>query len=181
MRRHEFDHFQQHFPHEHPAFLARPHLSRRGLFRSAAGLAGAFLLPGLNQGVAQSLSASPKGTAKNLIFILMSGGPSQVDTFDLKMLDGVSPSELAPERINGIHWPVGLFPKLAQHLPPSPSSGPCVRGRWYMRPARNGCRSGAIRRDRKVALPPTLAASSLGRKKRSGARQMPSLPSWLWT
>ncbi len=117
MRRHEFDHFQQRFPHEHRAFFARPHLSRRGLFRSAAGLAGAFLLPGLNQGVAQSLSASPKGTAKNLIFILMSGGPSQVDTFDLKMLDGVSPLELAPERIDGIHWPVGLFPKLVQHLP----------------------------------------------------------------
>ena len=117
MRRHEFDQFQQRFPQEHQAFFARPHMSRRGLFRSAAGLAGSFLLPGSRPAVAQNLAAAPKGTAKNLIFILMSGGPSQVDTFDLKMLDGVSPSELAPERINGIHWPTGLFPKLVQHLP----------------------------------------------------------------
>ena len=117
MLRHEFKQFQQRFPHEHRAFFARPHLSRRGLFRSAAGLAGSFLLPGLNQGAAQSLNTAPKGTAKNLIFVLMSGGPSQVDTFDLKMLNGVSPAGLAPERINGIDWPTGLFPKLALHLP----------------------------------------------------------------
>ncbi len=117
MKRHEFDQFQQRFPQEHRACFARQHMGRRGLFRSAAGLAGSFLLPGLRPAVAQNLAASPKGTAKNLIFILMSGGPSQVDTFDLKMLNGVSPLELAPEHISGIHWPTGLFPKLVEHLP----------------------------------------------------------------
>lgn len=117
MRRHEFDHFQQRFPHEHRAFFARRHMSRRSLFRSATGLAGSFLLPGMRSGVAHNLAAAPRATAKNLIFVLMSGGPSQVDTFDLKMTAGVSPPELAPERISGIQWPVGLFPRLAEHLP----------------------------------------------------------------
>ena len=117
MRHDQFERFQERFPHDHRAFFARRPMSRRGLFRSAAGLTGSFLLPGLNQGTAQSLAVAPKRTAKNLIFVLMSGAPSHVDTFDLKMADGVSPSELAPERINGINWPTGIFPKLAQHLP----------------------------------------------------------------
>ncbi len=39
-----------------------------------------------------------------------------MDTFDLKALNGVTPSSLAPERINGIRWPTGLMPKLAEGL-----------------------------------------------------------------
>lgn len=117
MRPSEFERFQQRFPHEHRAFFARRHMGRRGFFQSAAGLAGTFLLPSLSKGMAHSQTATPKGTAKNLIFVLMSGGPSHVDTFDLKMVEGVSPAALGPEWINGVVWPTGMFPKLAQHLP----------------------------------------------------------------
>lgn len=117
MQRDAFHRFQQRYPHAHDAFYARPQRSRRGLFRTAAGLAGSFLLPGLSTGWAQTQRVTPKNTARNLIFVLMSGGPSHTDTFDLKMLDGISPPELAPERINGILWPTGLFPKLGAQLP----------------------------------------------------------------
>ena len=117
MLRHEFQQFQERFPHTHLWPHKRPHLSRRAFFGSAAGLAGSFLLPGAQPAAAQSTGVATKSTAKNLIFILMSGGPSHVDTFDLKFIDGVSPAGLRPERIGGIDWPAGLFPKLASHLP----------------------------------------------------------------
>lgn len=117
MQRDAFHRFQQRYPHARGDFYARLQLGRRELFRTAAGVAGSFLLPGLVRGAAQTQRATPRGTARHLIFVLMSGGPSHTDTFDLKMIDGISPAELAPERINGILWPTGLFPKLGAHLP----------------------------------------------------------------
>jgi hypothetical protein len=60
-------------------------------------------------------AASPKGTAKNIIFILMSGGPSHVDTFDLK--EGAwTPAFMEPESYGGVRWPRGIMPKLAERM-----------------------------------------------------------------
>lgn len=53
------------------------------------------------------------GTARNLIYILLEGGPSHVDTFDLKP-GSYTPSFIGPENIGGLAWPTGTMPKLAQ-------------------------------------------------------------------
>ena len=42
---------------------------------------------------------------------------THVDTFDLKVYNGVTPATFNPTMIGGINWPVGLMPKLANHLP----------------------------------------------------------------
>src|SRR5206468_943758 len=65
---------------------------------------------------ASGIGGAPKNTARNVIFILLAGGPSQVDTFDFKMLDGITPASFAPAKINGILWPTGLMPQLADRL-----------------------------------------------------------------
>jgi hypothetical protein len=52
--------------------------------------------------------------AKNCIFILLSGAPSHVDTFDLKIVPGVTPTALfKPETINGMNLPTGIMPRLS--------------------------------------------------------------------
>ena len=52
-----------------------------------------------------------------MIFILLAGAPSHVDTFDFKMTPGVTPAAAAPDTINGILWPTGIFPNLAKNIP----------------------------------------------------------------
>ena len=59
--------------------------------------------------------AAPKGTAQNVIFILMAGAPSHTDTFDLKDVKrqrGAAGLH-KPATVNGIYFPTGLMPKLA--------------------------------------------------------------------
>ncbi len=56
-----------------------------------------------------------QGTAKQVIFVFLKGAASQPDTFDFKMTPD-TPSDFAPETINGIQFPVGLLPNLAQCL-----------------------------------------------------------------
>lgn len=116
MKNTEFESFQQRYPQRRQAFFGRPYFSRRAFLRGAAGVAGSLMLPSFSTAATSPNGATTKNTARNLIFILMSGGPSHVDTFDLKMIDGVSPAPLGPERVNGILWPTGLMPKLSTHL-----------------------------------------------------------------
>jgi hypothetical protein len=89
-------------------------LSRRHFFHLVgAGVSGSFLAHRhLIAADGSTSGAQPKGTAKNVIFILLSGAMSQTDTFDFRMTDGVTPKSFAPDTINGILWPVGLLPKL---------------------------------------------------------------------
>ncbi len=105
-------------PHLHnPAFFERPHWTRRRFFEACgAGLTGFFLDPARAAEVT-GLKATPQGTARNCIFILLAGAPSHIDTFDFKNVAGVTPADFAPESVNGIGmFPIGLFPKLKNSL-----------------------------------------------------------------
>ena len=77
-----------------PAFFHRPHWTRRRFFEIlGAGVTGAFL-PRKYARAAEvgsyGAAASPKGTAKNVVFIYLNGAPSHTDTFDLKMVANVT-------------------------------------------------------------------------------------------
>ncbi len=66
--------------------------------------------------VQTSSPVTTQNKAKNVIFILLAGAPSHVDTFDLKVLNGTTPSKFAPDTVNGTAWPVGLLPQMATQL-----------------------------------------------------------------
>ncbi len=102
--------------------LTGPVLGRRNFFKIAGtGLTGYFLSPLLKtEALAASMSApaiEPKliGKARNCIFILMTGAPSNVDTFDLKV-GAWTPADFNPTTYNGVLFPQGLMPNLANHL-----------------------------------------------------------------
>jgi uncharacterized protein DUF1501 len=115
----KIERFLKRWPHEHRPFYSRPHLSRRAFLNLAgAGLTASFLPNKLaaEGDVIPWANVETKNTAKNVIFVLMAGAPSHVDTFDFKQVNGVTPSSFAPTTVNGITWPTGLMPKMANHL-----------------------------------------------------------------
>ena len=97
-------------------FWKQPHLSRRVFFRHAASAVGGYyLLPARPFESCARAAVSPMATARNCIFVLMSGGPSHVDTFDLK--EGPwTPAGFEPESYGELRWPRGLLPTLAGQL-----------------------------------------------------------------
>jgi hypothetical protein len=121
IRKDKADEFAARYPHHHQTFFNRPHWSRREFFRVAgAGIAGSYLAQkaraeGSVQIVNQGMKT--KNTAKNCIFILLTGAISAVDTFDFKVTSGVTPANFAGSNVNGVFWPTGLLPKLAGQLP----------------------------------------------------------------
>lgn len=97
-------------------------INRRVFFQIAgAGVAGCFVSPVKlfsQAGPAYAPQASQVpllNTAKNVIFILLAGAPSQVDTFDLKV-GPWTPQDFRPATINGIDFPEGLLPGIAAQL-----------------------------------------------------------------
>lgn len=103
-----------------PSFFDRPHWTRRQFFRIAgAGITGSFLVGRSKAAVVvPQLNVTTINSAKNVIFVLMAGAPSHVDTFDLKITNGVTPvANVKPDTINGLLWPTGIFPKLAGYVP----------------------------------------------------------------
>lgn len=112
------DRFQANHPHPHKIFFNRPHWTRRQFFQTAgAGVSAAFLGEKYARAAeVTNTGAAAKNTARNVIFVLCAGAPSQSDTFDFKMVQGVTPASFAPDTINGIYWPAGLMPKLAGQL-----------------------------------------------------------------
>jgi hypothetical protein len=111
--------FARRYPHHHQTFFNRPHWTRRQFFQVAgAGITGSFLAQRAKaDGVETSQGVVTQNKAKNCIFILLTGAISTVDTFDLKVTGGVTPTNFNPTMVNGMNWPVGLLPKLAQQLP----------------------------------------------------------------
>jgi hypothetical protein len=92
-------------------FWNRPLLDRRMFFRHAgAAVGGYFLVPPAARAAAPVL-----GKAKNVILVLMAGGPSHADTFDLKEGAWTVPA-MEPTTYNGVRWPRGLFPRMAEHM-----------------------------------------------------------------
>ena len=89
-------------------------IDRRIFFKFAAtGLTGYFMSPMELFSQQSYPSAKPTilNTAKNCIFILLPGAPSQIDTFDLRV-GSWTPGNFAPTTINGVDWPGGLLPSL---------------------------------------------------------------------
>ncbi len=97
-------------------FCARGEIGRRLFFRHAgAAVGGYFLLPTRPMEIVARAGASPLGTARNCIFILLAGGPSHVDTFDLKVGPWL-PAAFNPTRYGDVLFPQGLLPMLAGHI-----------------------------------------------------------------
>ena len=93
-------------------FWKRPLTNRRMFFRHAASAVGGYmLLPSLKAQPAMT----PVGPAKNVIFVLMTGAPAHIDTFDLKT-GPWTPSFMAPNSYNGMAFPQGLMPNLANTI-----------------------------------------------------------------
>jgi hypothetical protein len=88
-------------------FWRQPRLSRRLLFRHAAAAVGGYmLLPGREMETVARAAATPIGKAANCIFVLLSGGQSHTDTFDLK--EGAwLPGAFDPTDFNGVRFPRG--------------------------------------------------------------------------
>lgn len=99
--------------------LTGPVLGRREFFKlSGLGLSGILLSSAFKAEAAVTTSAvgpSLIGRARNCIFILMTGAPSNSDTFDLKT-GAWTPSDFNPTSYNGVLFPQGLMPKLAEQL-----------------------------------------------------------------
>jgi Protein of unknown function (DUF1501) len=96
--------------------------SRRRFLRVAGtGLVASYFADVLSPALLQAATVAPnvalRSTAKNCIFIFLSGAPSQTDTFDLKE-GSWTPSDFAPTSYaNGaVRWPQGLMPKTAEHM-----------------------------------------------------------------
>ena len=90
-------------------------IDRRIFFKIAAtGVAGYFASP--LEMFAQTTTSNPAATilntAKNIIYVVLPGAPSQIDTFDLRV-GAWTPANFAPTTINGVDWPAGLLPQLA--------------------------------------------------------------------
>ncbi len=120
MNGHEkLDRFLQRYPHPHKWCFERPHLTRRHFLQiMGSGVTASFLAGNLRAGdVVQQSPVTMQNKAKNCIFILLAGAPSHTDTFDLKLVNGVTPDAFNPATVNGLLWPTGIFPKLANQLP----------------------------------------------------------------
>jgi hypothetical protein len=113
----EFEEFLQKNPHSHQPFWERPTFTRRRFFQVlGTGITGYALFQ-----LARPLSAlaalpvTPVNTAKNCIFILLAGGASHTDTFDLK--EGTwTPATFAPTSYGDLRFPQGLMPNTAARL-----------------------------------------------------------------
>ncbi len=115
----KFTQFVERHPHPHLTFFNRPHFTRRRFFDIlGSGVVGSYLVGQAAKG--QNVSTQPGVTtqnkAKNVIFILLAGAPSHVDTFDLKFTNGITPPDFNPTMIGGLNWPTGLLPKIGATL-----------------------------------------------------------------
>ncbi len=96
-------------------FWRKPHLNRRLFFRHLAGTVGGYMLMPSRPGEVLARGAQPIAKAANCIFILLSGGASHTDTFDLKT-GAWTPAGFNPTWFESLYWPQGLLPKLAEHM-----------------------------------------------------------------
>src|SRR5258708_35579438 len=92
-------------PHPTKPHSEKPHLSRRTFFQLAgAGLTASFLPAKLPASplITTTGGVTMQNTAKNVIYILLAGAPSHTDTFDLKVVNNVTPKTFNPTTVNGL-------------------------------------------------------------------------------
>jgi len=94
---------------------------RRFLQVAGTSIVASYFVDVVNPRLLHAASVAPnvalRGTAKNCIFIFLSGAPSNIDTFDLK--EGAwTPADFNPTTYDGgnLRFPQGLMPKTAEHL-----------------------------------------------------------------
>jgi hypothetical protein len=93
-------------------------VNRRVFFKVAAtGVTGCLVSPmRLFAQQSPSLpSVALQSTARNVVFVMLPGAPSHVDTFDLKV-GPWTPANFTPSTVNGVDWPTGLLPQLERQL-----------------------------------------------------------------
>lgn len=114
----KFDQLIRKYPHPFKTFSEKPHLTRRNFLNLAgAGVTASWLASSLPATtVVKSTPVTTLNTAKNVIFILLAGAPSHTDTFDLKVINGTTPTTFNPTAVNGVQFPVGLMPKIASQM-----------------------------------------------------------------
>ena len=84
-------------------------IERRAFVRQAiTAVGGGFLAGGHERALASS-------KARNLVLVLMAGGPSQADTFDFEP-GPWTPAAFAPLTCGGLRFPHGLMPRIADQL-----------------------------------------------------------------
>jgi hypothetical protein len=98
-------------------YWSKPQLGRRLFFRHVASAVGGYMLmPSRPMETVAKAAVTTKGTARNCIFIMMQGAPSHTDTFDLKPNNGMPVAQFKPTTYNGLLFPQGLMPKLADQI-----------------------------------------------------------------
>ena len=93
-----------------------PSLTRRDFLRlGSLGITGYSLLPILQpHNVQANAKVQPRGGAEVCIFLFLAGGPSQLDTFDVKE-GNWTPQDFDIQTIRqGLRMPVGLLPELSR-------------------------------------------------------------------
>ena len=114
-----FHRFVARFPDARRApFFGRRHFSRRRFFELlGSGVTASYLAGPLRaDAVVKEQPVTTRNTARSVIFVLLAGAPSHIDTFDFKEVAGVTPTAFAPETAGGIVWPAGLMPRLKDQL-----------------------------------------------------------------
>lgn len=93
-------------------------LTRREAFRLGAVSVGAYWFSPLiaPRNVRAAEKASPRGTARNVIFVMLDGGQSHLDTWDLKEGPWTPQDFDIRELRPGLKWPAALYPNLARQL-----------------------------------------------------------------
>jgi hypothetical protein len=93
-------------------------LTRRELFRIGGVSLGAYwFLPLLKpQNVRAAGNVNPRGTARFCIFVMLDGGQSHADAWDLKEGRWTPPDFDVREISPGLKWPMGLYGRLAKQL-----------------------------------------------------------------
>ena len=95
-----------------------PRLTRRDFIRAGAVSVGGYYLRPVVQAASINAKekAQPRGGAEICIMLFLQGGPSQLDTFDIK--EGPwTPEDLDVRTVTpGVRMPVGLLPKLSERL-----------------------------------------------------------------
>lgn len=91
-------------------------LTRRSLMQlGALRVAGFAPVVSAGNALAQG-RVSPRGSADAVIFLNLLGGPSQMDTFDVKEGKWAPENRDVRSTPQGLKWPFGLLPGLAGHL-----------------------------------------------------------------